>query len=206
MSLLAFKLSSARVSVREIGCIDLSKLAGCARTIRTKAANRSQNQVVKWKCVTSRKRTRRLAISCTNVQGMRRCDLRLRSYTVLKEPLVTDEHREKRTKFLKWIGTNFHKESIMGFLYFDEKMFDIDVTYNTRNDRIWVVDHKDANDKSGVGRRRKFPRELAVWLAVFSKGVWTLVTFENGTVGYDRYIMEVLLVALKYVNRMFRND
>ena len=39
-----------------------------------------------------------------------------------------------------------------------------------------------------------------VWLGVRSKGLSRLVTFENGTVDYNRYINEMLLVAVKYVN------
>lgn len=45
-----------------------------------------------------------------------------------------------------------------------------------------------------------------VWLGVCSKGVSPLVIFENGTVDHDRYIKEVLPVALKYGNAMFGND
>ena len=45
-----------------------------------------------------------------------------------------------------------------------------------------------------------------VWLAVCSKGVSPIVIFENGTVNHDRYIREVLPVALRYGNSMFGNQ
>ncbi|CAF2069871.1 unnamed protein product [Rotaria magnacalcarata] len=45
-----------------------------------------------------------------------------------------------------------------------------------------------------------------VWLGVCSKGVSPLVIFENGTVDHDRYIKEVLPIALKFGNDMFGND
>ena len=44
-----------------------------------------------------------------------------------------------------------------------------------------------------------------VWLGVCSKGVSSLVIFEQGTVNHDRYIKEVLPVALKYGNHVFGN-
>jgi hypothetical protein len=45
-----------------------------------------------------------------------------------------------------------------------------------------------------------------VWLGVCSKGVSPLVVFEDGTVDHDRYIKEVLSVALKYSNEMFADE
>ena len=55
-----------------------------------------------------------------------------------------------------------------------------------------------------------------VWLGVCSKGVSPLVIFEQGsffyyafnqgTVDHDRYIKEVLPVALKYGNYVFGNN
>ena len=53
---------------------------------------------------------------------------------------------------------------------------------------------------------RKFPHKGMVWLGVCSKRLSALVIFENGTVDHDRYINEVLPVALKYGNSIFGND
>ena len=38
----------------------------------------------------------------------------------------------------------FRKEDTMGFLFSDEKFFDIDGVYNSQNDRVWGVDRADA--------------------------------------------------------------
>ena len=56
-----------------------------------------------------------------------------------REPLLTDEHKEKRMKFGNWIRINFRKENTMNILFSDEKMFDIDGVYNSYNERIWAV-------------------------------------------------------------------
>ena len=94
----------------------------------------------------------------------------------------------------------------MKILFFDEKMFDIDGVYNSQNDRIWAVNRADANIRGGVRQKRKFPEKDMVWLGVCSKGVSPLVIFEKGTIDHDRYIREVLPVALKFGNDMFGND
>ncbi|CAF4897568.1 unnamed protein product, partial [Rotaria socialis] len=85
-------------------------------------------------------------------------------------------------------------------------MFDIDGVYNSQNDRIWAVDRSEADIKDGTRQKRKFPQKIMVWLGVCSKGVSPLVIFENGTVDHDRYIKEVLPIALKLGNDMFVND
>ena len=41
-----------------------------------------------------------------------------------------------------------------------------------------------------------------VWLGVCTKDVFPLVIFESDTLDHDRYIKEVLPVALKYSNDM----
>ena len=60
--------------------------------------------------------------------------------------------------------------------------------------------------KGGRRRKRKFPQKVMVWLGVCSKDVSRLVIFESDTLDHDRYIKEVLPVALKYGNDMFGDD
>ena len=91
----------------------------------------------------------------------------------------------------------------MNILLSDEKMFDIDGVYNSHNDRIWTV------NRAGnvvLGRKRKCPQKVLVWLEVCSEGVSPLVIFENDTLDHDWYIKEVLPVALKYGNDIFWDD
>ena len=129
-----------------------------------------------------------------------------RAYKIQNEPLLTNEHKEKRVKFANWIRTNFRKENTMKILFSDEKMFDIDGIYNTQNDRIWAVNRSAADTKGGIRQKRKFPQKVMVWLGVCSKGVSSLVIFEDGTMDHDRYMKEVLPVALKFDNDMFGTD
>ena len=47
------------------------------------------------------------------------------------------------------------------------------------------------------GKYTKFPKKIMVWLGAYSKGLSPLVIFDNGIVDHNRYINEVLPVALK---------
>lgn len=194
-------------TIRDTGSINLSSPPGRQRTIRTKGAiQKVKHRLERRKTVSSRKTARELSISRTSVRRILKNDLRLRAYKIQNEPLLTNEHKEKRMKFANWIRTNFRKENTMKILFSDEKMFDIDGIYNSQNDRIWAVSRSVADIKGGVRQIRKFPQKVMVWLGVCSKGVSPLVIFEDGTVDHDRYIEEVLPVALKFGNDMFGTD
>ena len=157
--------------IRETGSINLSTSPGRPCTARTKESIRKVK------------------------------DLLLRFYKKVVQPLLTDEHREKRSKFSNWTRTHFRKEDTMNILFSDEKLFDIDGICNSQTDRVWAVNRAEADEQGGVKRKRKFPQKVMVWLAVCSKGVSPIVIFDKGTVNHDRYIWEVLPVALKYGNK-----
>ena len=86
-------------------------------------------------------------------------------------------------------------------------MFDIDGIYNSQNDRIWAVNRSAADTKGGIRQKRKFPQKVMVWLGVCSKSVSPpFSVFEDGTMDHDRYMKEVLPVALKFGNDTFGID
>jgi hypothetical protein len=118
------------------------------------------------------------------------------------EPRLTDEHKNKRKKFINWVVKNFRKENTMRIFFSDEKMFDLDSIYNCQNERIWAVS-RHADEKGGIKMKQKFPQKVMAWLGVCSKGVTPLVIIEQGTVDHVEYIQKVLPVVLKYGNKTF---
>ncbi|CAF2098052.1 unnamed protein product [Rotaria magnacalcarata] len=75
-----------------------------------------------------------------------------------------------------------------------------------QNERIWAPNRADADVKGGIRQVQKFPKNIMVWLGACSKGVSLLVIFENGTIDHERYIQEVLPVALKFGNDMLGDN
>lgn len=112
------------------------------------------------------------------------------------EPALTDLEKSKKIKFANWVQHNFRKEDTLKILSLDEKMFDIDGIYNAQNDRIWAVGREEADKKGGVLRKRKFPQKVTVWLGACSKGLTPLIILDKRTVDHQRYINQVLPVAL----------
>ena len=85
-------------------------------------------------------------------------------------------------------------------------MLDINEIYNSQNDRIWAVNRLAADTKGGIQQKSKFPKKIMVWLRVCSKGVLSLVILGDETVDHERYIKEVLQIALKFGNNMLRAE
>ena len=119
---------------------------------------------------------------------------------------MTDTEKLKRKKFANWVRTNFKKEGTLKILFSDEKIFDIDGVCNAQNNRMWPVDCDEADEKGARKHKRKFSQKVMIWLGVGSKGFRPLVLLDKGTIDHDRYIKEVLSVAIKYGNKVFGDD
>jgi transposase len=188
----------------ETGSISLSHSPGRPRIIRTKGMiQKVKNRMKRKKRVSIRKFANELDISNSSVVRIWKQDLGYRSYKKRVEPALTDLEKTKRMKFANWVRHNFRKEDTLRILFSDEKMFDIDGIYNAQNDRIWAVDREDADKKGGIKQKRKFPQKVMVWLGACSEGLTPLIILDGGTVDHQRYIDEVLPVALEYGNKTF---
>ena len=56
-------------------------------------------------------------------------------------------------KFANWLQHNCRKEATFRILFFDEKIFDLDGTYNIPNDRIWAVNREEAEKSESLPRK-----------------------------------------------------
>ena len=79
---------------------------------------------------------------------------------------MTDTEKLKRKIFANWLRTNFKKEGTFKILFSDEKIFDIDGVCNAHNNRIWAVDHDEADEKAGRKQKRKFSQKVMIWFVV----------------------------------------
>ena len=102
--------------------------------------------------------------------------------------------------------TNFEKEKTLKILFSDEKLFDIDSIYSSQNEKAWAVDRADADKKRWYEAETKISTKVMVWVDVCSQGITPLVTLDEETVNYMRYIEKLSPVALKYGNKVLGND
>lgn len=193
--------------IRETGDIDLSKPPGGQRTARTNANfKKVKNILSKAKRTSARKMAKKLCISDRSVRRILHEDLKCSAYKIVKEPAITDLQKTKRVTFANWVLNNFNKDDTKNWLFSDEKLFDLDGVYNVQNDRIWAVSRQEGNKKGGIKKKTKFPTKVMVWLGACGEGLTTPVILDKGTVNAERYMKEVLPVALKCGNSMMGNS
>ena len=123
--------------IRQSGSINVSKLLGRPRILRTKGTiEKMKTRLNPRNLVSFRKLACQLSISRSSVQRTPKNNLKFQAYKMQIGPMLTDEHKAKRLKFANWLRTNFRKSDTMKILFSDEKLFDIDRIYNSQNDRI----------------------------------------------------------------------
>ncbi|CAF2188881.1 unnamed protein product [Rotaria magnacalcarata] len=78
--------------------------------------------------------------------------------------------------------------------------------YNVQNDRIWAANRQEADAKDGITKKRKYPTKVMVWLGTCRNGLTKSGILDNGTVNHEKYIEQVLPVALKCAYEMTGSD
>ena len=189
------------------GSINLSYSPGRPRTARTKAnVLKVKHRLQQKKRVSTRRLAAEMSISATSARRILREDLGCFPYKKIKQPKLTDLHKRKRVKFANWVLNNYTKEDTKKWLFTDEKYFDLDGIYNRQNDRIWAVSREEADRQGAVHEKTKFPAKVMVWLGVCAEGLTIPVIMESGTMDAERYIDDILPIALKSGNKMLGNN
>ncbi|CAF4246391.1 unnamed protein product [Rotaria magnacalcarata] len=74
--------------------------------------------------------------------------------------------------------------------------------YNAQNDRVWAMSREEADKKGAIHEKIKFSVKVMVRLGVCAEGLIVPVIFEDATMNAQKYIKEVLPVALKSGKKM----
>ncbi|CAF2752241.1 unnamed protein product [Rotaria sp. Silwood2] len=98
------------------------------------------------------------------------------------------------------------KEDTKRWLYSGEKYFDLDGVYNVQNDRVWAVSRAEAYRQGGIHQKTKFPTKVMAWLGVCAEGLTESMIIEDETMDAERYINDVLPIALKSGDRMLGDN
>jgi transposase len=116
--------------IRNTGSIQLSTSLGAPRFARaSKTIEKVKHMLDQKKMVLARRSAKEYGISKSSAHRILTEDLGLHVYKMTIEPKLTEEQKNKRKKFVNWVGNNFRKEFTMRILFSDEKMFDLDCIY-----------------------------------------------------------------------------
>ena len=77
-------------------------------------------------------------------------------------------------------------------LFSDEKIFNVDGIFNSKNDRIWAPTREQADSKGGLYQKSKFTTKVMVWMAASSKGGITVHVIKEATLKHTGYLRQCL--------------
>jgi hypothetical protein len=149
--------------MRDTGSIQLSTPPGGPRFARTsKTIQKVKHKLDQKKMVSVRRLAKEYGIFKSSAHRILVDDLKPHAYKMTIEPKLTEEHKNKRKKFVNLVGNNFRKEDTMPILFSDEKIFDLDGMFNSQNQRIWAASRDEADEKGGIKMKQKFPQKAMV--------------------------------------------
>ena len=178
--------------LNKIGSIDLSH-PPCRPT--KASISKVKYRLAYKKTVSTRWLVAEMSISRTSVHRMLRKDLGCFPYKKIKQLKLTDLQKRKRVKFANWL-LNYYTQK---WLFSNEKYFDLNGVYNVQNDCVWAISRAEADGQGGhaLGNQVSIKGD-----GMCAEDLTVPVIIEDGTIDAERYIKEVLPIALKSGNRM----
>ncbi|CAM4785876.1 unnamed protein product [Rotaria magnacalcarata] len=172
-------------SLKATGAIELQGPSGCPRLVRSKdLIQKVKHRLSSKKLISALSLAKKLNASRSTIRRIIKDDLGYKAYVKRVAPKLTKKHKIKRKYFELWARKNIRKSMTKQILFSDEKRIDLDGIYNRQNERIYAATRDEADEK----------------------GITRSVIIENGTIGSDRYIADILPVALKDDTQMLANE
>ncbi|CAF1631989.1 unnamed protein product [Adineta ricciae] len=110
----------------------------------------------------------------------------------------SNDQQHRIYQFITYSPSSSHKSNKNQ--YFEDDVF------NVQNDRIWPVSREETDKQGGIQQKTKFPVRVMVWLVACAEGLTVPVIMNDVTMGAERYISDVLLIALESDNKMLGNN
>ncbi|CAM4782320.1 unnamed protein product [Rotaria magnacalcarata] len=194
-------------SIKATDTIQLQGPPGCPMLVRSKGLiQKVKHRLSNKKPISARSLAKKLNVSRSTVRRIIKDDLGYKAFVKRVAPKLTEKQKIKRKSFGLWVRKNIRKSMTAQILFSDEKRFDLDGMYNRQNERIYAATRDEADEKGAVHRKTKFPTGVMVWLGVCYEGITRPVIIENGTIDTNRYIADILPVALKDGKQMLGNE
>ena len=146
-------------------------------------------------------------ISHESVRTIVEQDLKMSPYKIRTRQLLTDLQKRKRKERAKILLNRLKGGTEKGEIVFsDEKLFSVEVKFNTQNDRILGKSPKDLPDHLRFVSRRQKPSSVMVWGAISKSWKSPLIFVKEGVkVNTDLYVNDILTPALASMKEKFKN-
>lgn len=175
----------------DTGSTENRKKTGRKRCVRTAETIKIVRERIRRNCDRSaRKLAASLMIPRESVRKILRDDLGLTAFKKKKMHGLTDATISKRMLrskiLLSWHGGD-------EIIFSDEKLFTLQATFNSQNDRLWAISLKDVPAEKRHVPRYQNASSVMVWGAICKRGTLPLVFIEKGVKINEKYYLEEVL-------------
>jgi inhibitor of nuclear factor kappa-B kinase subunit alpha len=140
-----------------------------------------------------RKVAREMKISETTMRRLVSNNLQLRSYKLRKGHMLNARQRQARLEKCKRLLLRFNDEDVEKIIFSDEKMFNVEMSWNAQNNRIYATQRSDIPISAQIRQRTSHPASVMVWAGVSMNGKTDLVFVDKGIkIKSQNYIDDIL--------------
>lgn len=194
--------------LRDTGGVKDRHRSGRPRSARTKNRIKAIREKIRRN---GRRSTRKLAsevgTSRTSIRRILSIDLGMKPYRRVKRHGLTTKNKEERVKRSKMLLKRLGRKLVEKVIFSDEKMWLLEESYNSQNDRIYAASIQDIPAKDRIVNRYQNSSAVMVWGAVSQKGKLPLIFIEKGVkINSTYYQSEVLESNMKpEADRLYPN-
>lgn len=192
----------------ETGTIEDRPRQGRPRTVRSRkvvqaVAARIRRNPVRRQSVMARE----MNISKMSMSRILRSDLGVRAYRRSTGHFLTPQLKRQRELKCKRLLQRYADNGHRRILFTDEKIFNIEESYNRQNDRVYATSSREAREKVPKLIRGHHPSSVMVWWGVAYDGATKLHFCEKGVKTsaqvYETTVLEPIVKPLS--NTLFQN-
>ena len=141
-----------------------------------------------------RKMAKEMNISERSVRRVVKTRMGLRPIKLQKTHALTDQMKATRLQRCRALLQRFTPADTSDILFTDEKLFNVEQTFNHQNDRIWSQSVKEASKKGRYVSRKGHPASVMVWAGVTATGKTPLIFVDQGVkVNSQNYLNDILV-------------
>lgn len=141
-----------------------------------------------------RKLSKELNISERSARRIVKSRMGLRPIKLQKTHALTDQMKATRLQRCRELLKRFKPADTLDILFTDEKLFNIEQSFNHQNDRIWSKSVKEANKSGRYVSRKGHPASVMVWAGVTATGKTPLIFVDQGVkVNSQNYLNDILV-------------
>lgn len=176
------------------GCITDMRGFNTPRPVCTAQLAKAVKARIRRNCHRSlRKMAKQMKVPRESLRRMVKNNLGLKSLKMRKTHMLNDRLRVARRYKCKQLLSRYAPDDCKSILFSDEKLFNVEVKWNSQNDRVLAANVSAIPPGQNRRQRTQHPASVMVWAGVSHEGKTPLVFIPNGVkINKEVYISHIL--------------